>query len=135
MQKALSSGRFSSYTLQAAIAAVHAAAADVGATDWAKIVGLFDLLIQVDPSPVVALNRAVAVAMRDGPRAGLLLIDAILANGDLTTYHLAHAARADLYRRLGNAEQARTAYLQALSLTRQLPEKRFLKRMLRELRE
>ena len=133
VHQALSSGRVGSYTLQAAIAAVHAEVSAVAATDWARIVGLFDLLLQVDPSPVVALNRAVAVAMRDGPEAGLVLIDAILAQGDLADYHLAHAARADLCRRLGHAAQARAAYERALGLTQQPSERRFLERRLREL--
>lgn len=133
VERALSSRRFGSYTLQAAIAALHAEATSAATTDWARIVGLFDLLMRVDPSSVVELNRAVAVAMRDGPQAGLALIDAILARGDLTDYHLAHAARADLWRRLGNSMQARTAYERALSLTRQAPERRFLERRLRDL--
>lgn len=132
-QQALSSGRFGSYTLQAAIAAAHAEAAAVASTDWARIVGLFDLLMRVDPSPVVALNRAVAVAMRDGSETGLALIDEILSRGDLADYRLAHAARADLCRRLGNTVQARIAYERALSLTHQAPERRFLERRLREL--
>jgi len=131
--RALSSRRFGSYTLQAAIAAVHAEVSSNAATDWARIVGLFDLLIRVDPSPVVALNRAVAVAMRDGPEAGLALINAILLRGELADYHLAHAAQADLYRRLGNNTQARVAYERALNLTQLEPERRFLKRRLREL--
>ncbi len=133
VDRALSSGRIGSYTLQAAIAAEHAKVADSTKTNWAAIVGLFDLLLRIDRSPVVALNRAVAVAMLDGPQAGVTLIDAILAGGDLKDYHLAHAARADLYRRLGNTTRARAAYEQALRLTRQEPERRFLKRRLREL--
>ena len=133
VQRALSSRRFGSYTLQAAIAAAHAGVSSVAATDWQAIVGFFDLLLGIDPSPVVALNRAVAVAMRDGPEAGLMLIDAILSGGELADYHLAHAARADLYRRLGNTAQARAAYRRALTLTRQEPERRFLERRLREL--
>lgn len=133
VERALSSRRFGSYTLQAAIAAVHAEAADLAATNWGRIVGLFDLLLLVEPSPVVALNRAVAVAMRDGPQAGLVLIDAILESGELADYHLAHAARADLCRRLGNIRQARAAYERALSLTRQTSERRFLLRRLEEL--
>ena len=133
VQQALSSGRFGSYTLQAAIAAVHAEVSTVAATDWARIVGLFDLLMRIDPSPVVELNRAVAVAMRDGPEAGLVLIDAILRRGDLADYHLAHAARADLCRRLGHTAQARAAYERALGLTQQPSERRFLERRLREL--
>ncbi len=133
VDRALSSGRFGSYTLQAAISAAHAEVSTNADTNWTRIVGLFDLLMQIDPSPVVALNRAVAVAMQDGPAAGLVLIDAILARGELKDYHLVHAARADLYRRLGNTTQARAAYEQALSLTSQMPERRFLERRLREL--
>jgi RNA polymerase sigma-70 factor (ECF subfamily) len=133
VDRALSSRHFGSYTLQAAIAAVHAEVSSNAATDWARIVGLFDLLMRVDPSPVVALNRAVAVAMRDGPEAGLALINAILLRGELADYHLAHAAQADLYRRLGNNTQARVAYERALNLTQLEPERRFLKRRLREL--
>jgi RNA polymerase sigma-70 factor (ECF subfamily) len=133
VQRALSSRRFGPYTLQAAIAAVHAEAPDPGAPDWAQIVGLYDVLARVDPSPVIALNRAAAVAMRDGPAAGLALIDAILAGGDLADYRLAHAARADLCRRLGRTADARAAYERALALTRQEPERRFIARRLREL--
>jgi RNA polymerase sigma-70 factor (ECF subfamily) len=133
VDRALSSRRFGSYTLQAAIAAVHAEVSSNAATDWARIVGLFDLLLQVEPSPVVALNRAVAVAMRDGPEAGLVLINAILSRGELADYHLAHAAQADLYRRLGNNTQARIAYERALNLTQLEPERRFLERRLNEL--
>ena len=133
VERALLSRRFGRYTLQAAIAAVHAEASDVGTTDWAQIVGLYDVLAPIDPSPVVELNRAVAVAMRDGPAAGLALIDAILARGDLEDYHLAHAARADLCRRLGRTAEARAAYERALELARQEPERRFLERRLREL--
>ena len=135
MERALSSRRFGPYTLQAAIAAVHAEATDAGATDWAQIVGLYDVLARADPSPVVELNRAAAVAMRDGPAAGLALIDAILARGDLDDYRLAHAARADLCRRLGRSAEARAAYERALALTLQEPERRFLERRLRELPE
>ena len=131
--RALASRRFGPYTLQAAIAAVHAEAAAADATDWTEIVGLYDVLVRAEPSPVVELNRAVAVAMRDGPAAGLELIDAILARGDLQDYRLAHAARADLCRRLGDAAQARASYERALALTRQEPERRFLERRLREL--
>jgi RNA polymerase sigma-70 factor (ECF subfamily) len=133
LERALSSRRFGSYTLQAAIAAVHAEAPDAAATDWAQIVGLYGLLARVQPSPVVELNRAVAVAMRDGPLAGLELIDQILARGDLADYHLAHSARADLCRRLGILAEARASYERALVLTRQEPERRFLERRLREL--
>ena len=135
VERALSSRRFGPYTLQAAIAAVHAEAQDAGATDWAQIVGLYDVLARADPSPVVLLNRAAAVAMRDGPAAGLALIDAILARGDLDDYRLAHAARADLCRRLGRTAEARASYQRALALTLQEPERRFLERRLRELPE
>ncbi len=134
VERALSSRRIGPYTLQAAIAAVHTEAHDAAATDWAQIVGLYDELVRAQPSPVVELNRAVAVAMRDGPEAGLLLIDAILARGDLADYHLAHAVRADLCRRLGRTEEARASYERALALTRQEPERRFLERRLAELR-
>ena len=133
VERALSSRRFGPYTLQAAIAAVHAEAPDAAATDWPQIVGLYDVLLRVEPSPVVELNRAVAVAMRDGPEAGLALIDALLARGDLADYRLAHAARADLCRRLGRAAEARASYERALALTRQEPERRFLERRLKEL--
>ena len=133
VRRALSSRRFGPYTLQAAIAAVHAEAPEPGATDWAQIVGLYDVLARADPSPVVALNRAVAVAMRDGPQAGLALIDAILARGDLDDYHLAHSARAELCRRLGRTVDARASYERALALARQAPERRFIERRLGEL--
>jgi RNA polymerase sigma-70 factor (ECF subfamily) len=133
VKRALGSRRFGPYTLQAAIAAVHAEAASADATDWSEIVGLYDVLLRAEPSPVVELNRAVAVAMRDGPAAGLVLIEAIHARGDLQDYHLAHAAQADLCRRLGQTAQARAAYERALALTRQEPERRFLKRRLAEL--
>lgn len=134
VNRALISGTFGSYTLQAAIAAVHASAPDAAATDWPQIVALYEALMRADSSPVIELNRAVAVAMRDGPAAGLVLIDAILARGDLAAYHLAYSARADLYRRLGRTAEARAAYQQALLLTRQEPERRFLKRRLHELK-
>jgi len=134
VERALSSRRFGPYTLQAAIAAQHAEAPDAAATDWARIVALYDVLMRVEPSPVVELNRAVAVAMRDGPPAGLTLIDAILARGDLSEYHLAHSARADLCRRLGKTAKARDAYRRALALARQEPERRFLERRLAELK-
>jgi RNA polymerase sigma-70 factor (ECF subfamily) len=134
VDRALSSRRFGPYTLQAAIASVHADALDVAATDWKQVASLYDLLVRVQPSPVVELNRAVAVAMRDGPDAGLALIDAILARGDLADYHLAHATRADLCRRLGRTEKARASYEMALTLARQEPERRFLERRLAELR-
>src|SRR5512134_3983479 len=133
VERALSSRRYGPYTLQAAIAAVHAEAPGATATDWAQIVALYDLLARADPSPVVELNRAVAVAMRDGPSAGLALVDAILARGELADYHLAHSARADLCRRLGNTAEARTSYNKALALVRQEPERRFLERRLAEL--
>ncbi len=134
VQRALSSRRFGPYTLQAAIAAVHAEAPNAAATDWAQIVGLYDVLARVVPSPVIELNRAVAVAMRDGPQAGLTLIDAILAGGELEDYHLAHSARAELCRRLGRTADARASYERALALARQEPERRFLERRLGELR-
>ncbi|HSF74096.1 MAG TPA: RNA polymerase sigma factor [Microcoleus sp.] len=133
VQQSLSSGRFGSYTLQAAIAAVHSEAQSAAATDWGQIVGLYDLLLQLEPSPVVALNRAVAVAMRDGPLAGLQSIDQILARGDLADYHLAHSARADLCRRLGRTADARESYQKALAIVKQEPERRFLEKRLREL--
>jgi RNA polymerase sigma-70 factor, ECF subfamily len=132
VEKALSLRQSGPYTLQAAIAAAHAAAPNAAATDWKQIVWLYDLLVRVQPSPVVELNRAVAVAMRDGPDVGLTLIDAILARGDLASYHLAHAARADLCRRLGRTADARASYEIALTLTRQEPERRFLERRLAE---
>jgi RNA polymerase sigma-70 factor (ECF subfamily) len=133
LERAVSSGQVGPYTLQAAIAAAHAEAPTAAATDWDRIVGLYDLLARADPSPVVELNRAVAVAMRDGPSAGLALIDAILERGQLHAYHLAHAARADLLCRLGRIAEARAAYRRALQLTRQEPEQRFIRRRLREL--
>ncbi|MGH7201064.1 MAG: RNA polymerase subunit sigma-24, partial [Planctomycetaceae bacterium] len=120
-------------TLQAAIAAVHAGAPAAAATDWARIVGWYDLLVQAQPSAVVELNRAVAVAMRHGPAAGLELIDAILARGELADYHLAHSARAELCRRLGRTAEARDAYQRAIALTRQEPERRFLEGRLADL--
>jgi len=133
VEKALLSRRFGPYSLQAAIAALHADAPSADATDWVEIVGLYDVLMRIDPSPVVELNRAVAVAMRDGPAAGLALIDAILGRGDLRDYHLAHAAHADMCRRLGKAAQARASYERAIALARQGPEQRFLERRLAEL--
>jgi RNA polymerase sigma-70 factor (ECF subfamily) len=135
VEQALSSRQVGSYTLQAAIAAAHAEAPTAVATDWARIVGLYDLLLEAVPSPVIELNRAAAVAMRDGPLAGLALIDAILARGDLTDYHLAHSARAELCRRLGRTAEAQASYERALSLTQQEPERRFLERRLVELRD
>jgi RNA polymerase sigma-70 factor, ECF subfamily len=133
VRQALGAGRAGFYALQAAIAAVHAAAASPADTDWARIAGLYDALLAAHPSPVVELNRAVAVAMRDGPAAGLALIDATLGRGDLDGYHLAHAARADLLRRLGRRAEARAAYERALALARQGPERRFLTNRLSQL--
>lgn len=133
--RALMSRRCGAYAIQAAIAAVHAEAPEAAATDWAQIVGLYELLARMEPSPVVDLNLAVAVAMRDGPEAGLALIDAILERGELADYRLAHAARADMCRRLGKTEEARAAYGRALALTRQEPERRFLQRRLAELKK
>jgi len=135
VERALPLRRPGPYCLQAAIAAVHADAASAAATDWAEIVGLYDLLVTVEPSPVVELNRAVAVAMRDGPAAGLALVDALLAGGDLADYRLAHAARADLCRRLGRKADAKESYERALALTRQGPERRFLERRLAGLKK
>jgi RNA polymerase sigma-70 factor (ECF subfamily) len=135
VERALSSSPVGPYTIQAAIGAVHAQAPGAAATDWAQIVALYDLLMRAEPSPVVELNRAVAVAMRDGPSAGLALVDAILARGDLQNYHLAHSARADLCRRLGRTADACMSYERALSLTQQGPERRFLERRLSEQQE
>ena len=135
VERAMSSRRIGPYTLQAAIAAVHAEAPDAAATDWAQIAGLYDVLLRADPSAVVELNRAAAVAMRDGPAAGLTLIDAILARGDLRDYYLAHSARAELSRRLGRTAEARVSYERALGLTQQEPARRFIERRLRELRD
>jgi RNA polymerase sigma-70 factor, ECF subfamily len=134
LEKALSSRRFGSYTLQAAIAAVHAEAESAAATDWRQIVALYDRLLRIQPSPVVQLNRAVAIAMRDGPEAGLAHIDAVLEHGELANYYLAHSARADMYRRLGRTAEARASYEKALALTQQEPERRFLAKRLEELR-
>ncbi|HTM09486.1 MAG TPA: RNA polymerase sigma factor [Verrucomicrobiae bacterium] len=134
VERALASRRFGPYTLQAAIAAVHANSPSAGATDWAGIVAFYDALQSAEPSPVVELNRAVAVAMRDGPAAGVALIDGLLADGALANYHLAHAARADLCRRLGRTADARKSYERALSLAQQEPERRFLERRLAELK-
>jgi RNA polymerase sigma-70 factor, ECF subfamily len=133
VKRSLSSSQVGSYTLQAAIAAVHSEASIAAATDWAQIVALYDVLIQAEPTPIVELNRAVAVAMRDGFLAGLQQIDDILARGDLADYHLAHAARADFCRRLGRVDDARAAYQQALTLVKQEPERRFLQKRLWEL--
>ena len=135
VSRALASGQVGSYTIQAAIAAAHAQAPSTAATDWAHIVALYDLLLQAHPSPVVELNRAVAVAMSNGLVAGLDLINAILARGELENYHLAHAARADLCRRLGQTAEARASYERALDLTQQEPERRFLKKRLSELKD
>jgi RNA polymerase sigma-70 factor (ECF subfamily) len=121
------------YTIQAAIAAVHAVARDTETTDWRQIVGLYDVLLQMYPSPVVELNRAVAVAMQDGPKAGIDIIDDIMKRGDLAEYHLAHSARAELLRRLGRKGEARTSYEKALTLSKQGPEQRFLEKRLKEL--
>ena len=133
VERALSSRRFGPYTIQAAIAAAHSQARTAGQTDWPQIVALYDALLSISPSPVVELNRAVAVAMRDSPAAGLVLIDAILERGDLADYHLAHAARAELCRRAGDFRGAKAAYERAISLVRQEPERRFLTRRLSEL--
>ena len=133
VQQALSSRRFGPYTLQAAIAAVHAEAPTAAQTDWAQIAGLYDVLLRIEPSPVIELNRAVAIAMRDGPAAGLALIDAILARGELTEYHLAYSARAELCRRLGRTADAKAAYERALSLAKQKTERRFLQKCLASL--
>jgi RNA polymerase sigma-70 factor (ECF subfamily) len=133
VDRAIASRRFGAYTVQAAIGATHATATSAAATDWAQIVALYDALLRIEASPIVELNRAVAVAMRDGPAAGLALIDTILEQGHLTDYHLAHAARADLCRRLQRFDDARAAYRQALALARQEPERRFLEMRLREL--
>ncbi len=133
IERALISRRFGPYTLQAAIAAVHAEAPGTTETDWAQIVALYDLLLRVEPSPIIELNRAVAVAMRDGPDKGLELVDELLARGELATYHLAHATRADLCRRIGKNAEARASYTRALALTKQEPERRFLEKRLLEL--
>jgi RNA polymerase sigma-70 factor (ECF subfamily) len=126
--------RFGSYTLQAAIAAVHAQADSVAATDWRQIVALYDQLVRIQPSPVVQLNRAVAIAMCDGPEAGLAHIDAVLEHGELANYYLAHSARADMYRRLGRTAEARASYEKALALTQQEPERQFLQERIRQLK-
>jgi RNA polymerase sigma-70 factor (ECF subfamily) len=135
VEKALKSRRFGSYTLQAAIAAVHAQAESTAATDWRQIVAIYDQLVRMQPSPVVHLNRAVAIAMRDGPEAGLTHIDAVLAHGELANYYLAHSARADMYRRLGRTAEARSAYEKALALTQQEPERQFLQERIRQLKQ
>ncbi|MGE8361424.1 RNA polymerase sigma factor [Pseudomonas sp.] len=133
--QSLNSGRFGAYTLQAAIAAVHAEAPSVAQTDWAQIVGLYDALLQRTPSPVIELNQAVAIAMHEGPRAGLARVEALFERGELTDYHLAYAAQADFHRRLGNVADARAAYQRALELTQQNADRQFLQRRLRELGE
>jgi RNA polymerase sigma-70 factor, ECF subfamily len=133
VHRSLLSGRFGSYTLQAAIAGVHAVAPSVEATDWAQVVRLYDMLLERAPSPVIELNRGIAVAMRDGPTAGLTLIDALLDRGELADYHPAHAVRADLNRRLGRMKEAAASYRRALTLARQEPERRFLKKRLAEI--
>jgi RNA polymerase sigma-70 factor (ECF subfamily) len=133
VERALKSQRFGSYTLQAAIAAVHADAESAAATDWRQIVALYNRLARLQPSPVVELNRAVAIAMRDGPEAGLTLVDALFARGELANYHLAYSARADMCRRLGRTGEARSSYEKALALTQQEPERRFLEERLRQL--
>lgn len=133
VERALAMRQIGPYALQAAISAVHAEASAAAETDWAQIVGLYDVLARIEPSPIVALNRAVAVAMRDGPAAGLALVEMILAGGELADYRLAHAAHADLCRRLGKTAQARVSYQRALQLTQQVPERRFLERRLAEL--
>ncbi|HEY2908885.1 MAG TPA: DUF6596 domain-containing protein, partial [Gemmataceae bacterium] len=133
--RALGAGSPGGYALQAAIAAVHAEAATAAATDWRQIASLYDALLSLNPSPVVELNRAVAMAMRDGPAAGLALVEGILERGDLVEYHLLHAARADLLRRMNRREESRAAYERSLELTRQEPERRFLLRRLAELKE
>jgi RNA polymerase sigma-70 factor, ECF subfamily len=133
VDQALASRRFGPYTLQAAIAAVHAEATTAAATDWRQIIGIYDVLLRLETSPVIELNRAAAVAMHDGPEIGLALIDAILARGELADYHLAHSARADLCRRLGRTEEAISAYQRALALATQSPERRFIERRLAEL--
>ena len=134
LEKALKSHRFGSYTLQAAIAAVHAEAESAAVIDWRQIVALYNRLVRILPSPVVQLNRAVAIAMRDGPEAGLTHIDAVLEQGELANYYLAHSARADMYRRLGRTAEARSSYEKALALTQQEPERRFLQERIRQLK-
>ena len=133
LERAITSRRFGGFTLQAAIAAVHADARSAADTDWSEIVGLYDVLRRADPSPVVELNRAAAIAMRDGPEAGLAIVDALLERGELTDYHIAHSARADLCRRLARPDEARASYRKALALVKQEPERRFLEKRLREL--
>jgi RNA polymerase sigma-70 factor (ECF subfamily) len=134
LKKALNSRRFGPYTLQAAIAAVHAESESAAATDWRQIVALYNQLVRIQPSPVVHLNRAVAIAMRDGPEAGLEHIDAVLEQGELANYYLAHSARADMCRRLGRTAEARSSYEKALALTQQEPERQFLQERIRQLK-
>jgi RNA polymerase sigma-70 factor (ECF subfamily) len=134
VERALKSRRFGAYTLQAAIAAVHAEAESTAATDWRQIVALYNQLVRIQPSPVAYLNRAVAIAMRDGPEAGLTHIDAVLEHGELANYYLAHSARADLCRRLGRTAEARASYEKALALTQQEPERQFLQSRIRQLK-
>jgi RNA polymerase sigma-70 factor (ECF subfamily) len=134
LEIALKSRHFGSYTLQAAIAAVHAQAESVAATDWRQIVALYDQLLRIQPSPVVELNRAVAIAMRDGPEAGLTHIDPLLEHGEMANYYLAHSVRADMFRRLGRTAEARSSYEKALALTQQEPERQFLKERIRQLK-
>jgi len=134
VEKALRSRRFGPYTLQAAIAAVHAEAQSTAATDWRKIVALYNQLLQIQPSPIVQLNRAVAIAESDGPQAGLAQIDALLQHGELANYYLAHSARAEMYRRLGRTSEARSSYEKALALTQQEPERQFLQERIRQLK-
>jgi RNA polymerase sigma-70 factor (ECF subfamily) len=134
LEKALKSRRFGSYTLQAAIAAVHAEAESTAVTDWRQVVALYDRLLRIHPSPVVQLNRAVAIAMCDGPEADLRQIDAVLEQGELANYYLAHSARADMYRRLGRTAEARSSYEKALALTQQEPERQFLQERIRQLK-
>ena len=133
VQRALASRRFGVFTIQAAIATVHSVASTAADTNWAQIVTWYDLLLQADPSPIIELNRAVAISMRDGPEAGLPLVEAIIDRGELKDYYLVHAASANLYRLLGQTVQARAAFERALSITKQEPERRFLNRRLQEL--
>jgi RNA polymerase sigma-70 factor (ECF subfamily) len=134
LEKALKYRRFGAYTLQAAIAAVHAEAESAALTDWRQIVALYDRLLRILPSPVVELNRAVAIAMCEGPEAGLAHIDAVLQHGEMVNYYLAHSARADMYRRLGRTAEARSSYEKALALTQQEPERQFLQERIRQLK-
>jgi len=133
VERAMRTGRVGKFAVQAAIAALHAEAPNADVTDWAQIAGLYDVLLRIEPTPIVELNRAVAVAMRDGPDAGLTLVDEILARGELESYHLAHAARADLLARLGRRDEAVEAYERARSLATLEPERRFLARRIVEL--